>query len=87
MQCKSRAQSLFYAGTRSSSVRAREFATPRISLMLIFFCVLSTTIFIYVSGGDAAKVVRNLMHELAAACEFANARLSVGVSSQQAPVI
>ena len=67
-------------------MRAREFATPRISLMLIFFCVLSTTIFIYVSGGDAAKVVRNLMHELAAACEFANARLSVGVS-QQAQVI
>jgi hypothetical protein len=38
--------------------------------------------YIYVSGGDAAKVVRNLMHELAAACEFANARLSVGVSQQ-----
>ena len=44
--------------------------------------MLSTTIFRYVSGGDAAKVVRNLMHELAAACEFANARLSVGVSQQ-----
>ena len=62
MQCKSRAQSLFYAGTRSSSVRelassqqqrarTREFAaaTPRISLMLIFFwCAIYYYIYICV---------------------------------------